>query len=173
MLILCILGVTMGDQCDMSTSMRTDCGWMGIDQAKCEAKQCCWKPAFLLSNTNDIPWCFYPQGSNPCENMTFDWADGPGFDQSFYDKMNALFEQNINIHGKGGVVASPDPNTPGGSYYYHWMRDGALTMRTYMELNGKQLSKIEETMKAYVGWVQKVQAETDPNGFDIRINPKF
>ena len=28
-------------------------------------------------------------------------------------------------------------------------------------------------MKAYVGWVQKVQNETDPNGFDIRINPKF
>ena len=28
-------------------------------------------------------------------------------------------------------------------------------------------------MKAYVGWVKNVQGETDPNGFDIRINPKF
>ena len=28
-------------------------------------------------------------------------------------------------------------------------------------------------MKAYVGWVNTVQHETDPNGFDIRINPKF
>ncbi len=28
-------------------------------------------------------------------------------------------------------------------------------------------------MKAYVSWVQKVQKETDPNGYDIRINPKF
>ena len=28
-------------------------------------------------------------------------------------------------------------------------------------------------MKAYVGWVGRVQKETDPNGFDIRINPKF
>ena len=28
-------------------------------------------------------------------------------------------------------------------------------------------------MKAYVEWVKKVQNETDPNGFDVRINPKF
>ncbi len=28
-------------------------------------------------------------------------------------------------------------------------------------------------MKAYVGWVQKVQGETDPQGYDVRINPKF
>jgi glucoamylase len=56
--------------------------------------------------------------------------------------MNTLFEANINIQGKGGIVASPDPNTPGGSYYYHWMRDAALTMRTYMEINGQKLSVI-------------------------------
>jgi len=46
--------------------------------------------------------------------------------------MYALFDVNINIQGKGGVVAAPDRSTPGGSYYYHWMRDAALTMRTYM-----------------------------------------
>lgn len=28
-------------------------------------------------------------------------------------------------------------------------------------------------MKAYVGWVSRVQKLVDPNGFDIRINPKF
>lgn len=39
--------------------------------------------------------------------------------------------KNINIEGKGGVVASPDPNTPGGSYIYHWMRDAGLTMRAF------------------------------------------
>lgn len=56
--------------------------------------------------------------------------------------MNSLFEANINIQGKGGVVAAPDHSTPGGDYYYHWMRDGALTMRTYMEINNFQLSVI-------------------------------
>ena len=72
--------------------------------------------------------------------------------------MNTLFEANINIQGKGGVVAAPDRSTPGGSYYYHWMRDAALTMRTYMEINNKDLSIIEEKMKAYVGWVKEVQS---------------
>ena len=28
-------------------------------------------------------------------------------------------------------------------------------------------------MKSYVNWVKKVQGETDPQGFDVRINPKF
>jgi glucoamylase len=46
--------------------------------------------------------------------------------------MYQFFDANINILGKGGIVAAPDPNAPAGSYYYHWMRDAALTMRTYM-----------------------------------------
>ena len=71
--------------------------------------------------------------------------------------MYQFFDVAINIQGKGGVVASPDPNTPGGSYYYHWMRDAALTMRTYMELNDMKLPIVEIKMKAYVGWVRRVQ----------------
>lgn len=71
--------------------------------------------------------------------------------------MYQFFDANINIQGKGGVVAAPDPNTPGGSYYYHWMKDAALTMRTYMELNDMRLSSVEQKMKAYVGWVRRVQ----------------
>ena len=43
--------------------------------------------------------------------------------------MRSFFLKNININGSGGIVAAPDYETPGGSYYYHWMRDGALTMR--------------------------------------------
>lgn len=50
--------------------------------------------------------------------------------------------ENINIGNKGGVVASPDTNTPGGSYFYHWMRDAALTMRTFMEINDFKLDSI-------------------------------
>lgn len=87
--------------------------------------------------------------------------------------MYALFDANINIQGKGGVVAAPDHSTPGGSYYYHWMRDAGLTMRTYLEINDFELSKVETKFKAYVDWVKKVQGETDPQGYDVRINPKF
>lgn len=124
---------------------------MGIDQAGCEAKQCCWKPG-------SGPWCFFPAGQNPCENMDFKGTQGPGFDDSFGDKMWELFDKNINIQGKGGIVASPDPSTPGGSYYYHWMRDAGLTMRTYMELLDFDLSKMSDKMKAYVQWVKTVQS---------------
>ncbi len=57
--------------------------------------------------------------------------------------MYKFFDVNINIEGKGGICAAPDRATPGGSYYYHWMRDAALTMRTYMELHNYNLSKVE------------------------------
>jgi len=87
--------------------------------------------------------------------------------------MYSLFDANIDIQGKGGVVAAPDHSTPGGSYYYHWMRDAALTMRTYLEINDFDLGKVETKWKHYVDWVRKVQGETDPQGFDVRINPKF
>ena len=80
-----------------------------------------------------------------------------GFDSSFYDKMYQLFDANIDIQGKGGVVAAPDHSTPGGSYYYHWMRDGALTIRTFMEINDFDRSKIDTKVKSYVNWVRKVQ----------------
>jgi len=146
---------------------------MGINQQQCEGKGCCWRPTNSEGQLGDIPWCFFPSGSNPCEKITWNGINGPGFDQTFYNKMYQLFDANINIQGKGGVVAAPDPNTPGGSYYYHWMRDAALTMRTYMELNDMRLSSVEQKMKAYVGWVRRVQNQTDPYGFDIRINPKF
>ena len=72
--------------------------------------------------------------------------------------MYAFFDANINIEGKGGVVAAPDHSTPGGSYYYHWTRDAGLTMRTYLEINDYDLSKTESKFKAYVDWVKRVQA---------------
>jgi glucoamylase len=87
--------------------------------------------------------------------------------------MKTQFEANINIQGKGGVVASPDPSTPGGSYYYHWERDGALSMRAYAEMNDYNLDVIKTKMQAYIGWVVHIQSEYDPNGVDVRIEPKF
>jgi len=70
--------------------------------------------------------------SDTCDNISWNGTTGMGFDQTFYDKMYTFFDANINIQGKGGIVAAPDYSTPGGSYYYHWMRDAALTMRTYL-----------------------------------------
>lgn len=87
--------------------------------------------------------------------------------------MRNYFLANINIEGKGGIVAAPDYDTPGGSYYYHWMRDAALTMRCLQETNPGSFSDIETIVKSYVSWVIHNQNEADPNGIDIRTEPKF
>lgn len=71
------------------------------------------------------------------------------------------------------MVAAPDNSTPGGSYYYHWMRDSGLTMRLFIELNDYRLEKVDQTMQRYVEFVQRTNAENDPYGNDVRINPKF
>jgi glucoamylase len=87
--------------------------------------------------------------------------------------MRSYFLKNINIQGKGGIVAAPDYDTPGGSYYYHWMRDGALTMRCLQETNTGNFSDISTIVKSYAMWVVNNQNEADPNNQDIRTEPKF
>lgn len=59
-------------------------------------------------------------------------AKDTGFDKAFYDKMYTNFDANLNMYGQGGVVAAPDNVT---QYWFHWMRDGALCMKTYMDIN--------------------------------------
>ena len=83
-----------------------------------------------------------------------------------------MYVKNLNIEGSGAVVAAPDHNTPGGSYYYHWMRDGALSMNVFMDINDNDYTKVSEFMDAYQGWVAKVQKKNDDN-VDVRVEAKF
>jgi glucoamylase len=69
--------------------------------------------------------------------------------------MRTNFLANLNVEKSGAVVAAPDQNTPGGSYYYHWMRDGALSMYVYMSLYSFKYADIQENMNAYQTWVTK------------------
>jgi len=46
--------------------------------------------------------------------------------------MYVKFVANLNIQNSGAVVASPDHDTPGGDYYFHWMRDAGLSQQIYM-----------------------------------------
>lgn len=88
--------------------------------------------------------------------------------------MYNYFLNNIDIGGKGGVLASPDTNVNGGgSYYYAWERDAALSMRAFMEVNDYELEKIEEKMNSYLGWVTRMHELNDPNDVDIRGEVKF
>lgn len=53
------------------------------------------------------------------------------------------------------------------------MRDESLTMRTFMEINDMDLSKIQSKMDTWTQWVLRLQNEPDPNDIDVRIEPKF
>lgn len=115
--------------------------------------------------------------SSSCFGMkaTFDSAHSP-FSEKELETMRSYFMANINIEGSGGVVASPATQTPGGSYYYHWMRDAALTMRCLQESsNEDDYSNLVPYMKSYIKWVIKTQNDLgpDPHGEDIRTEPKF
>lgn len=44
----------------------------------------------------------------------------PPFTSAQVQTMTSFFTANIDIEGSGAVVASPDHDTPGGSYFYHW-----------------------------------------------------
>ena len=83
--------------------------------------------------------------------------------------------QNINIQNKGGVLASPDTMVPGGgSYYYAWMRDAGLSMRTILRTFPNKTSADQKVllqrMYSWAQWVLRVQAQTDPNGIDVRAD---
>jgi glucoamylase len=168
--LLAILGVlgTFAAQCSLSDLEKVDCGYVGIDQSGCEAKGCCW----ATSSVSGTPWCFYGAGQS---TSCFGYASQPQepFSASEVSTMRKYFLANINIQGKGGIVAAPDYDTPGGNYYYHWMRDGALTMRCLQETNPGNFSSIESTVKSYIQWVVNAQSESDPNGIDVRTEPKF
>ena len=95
------------------------------------------------------------------------------FSTSEVSTMRSFFMKNINIEGKGGVAAAPSyATTPAGSYYYHWMRDAGLVMRSLQETSGG-LSEYETILKSYATWVLHTQSESDPNGIDVRTEPKF
>lgn len=86
--------------------------------------------------------------------------------------MRSFFLKNINIDGSGAVVAAPDYNTPGGSYYYHWERDGALSMNALLN-TADSVEDVKTQMDAYVGWVSKVQKQSDPFGESVLTEPKY
>lgn len=88
--------------------------------------------------------------------------------------MWGYFTLNLNVDKTGAVLASPDTHTPGGSYYFHWARDAALTMYTVLTtIPDSSRSDLDMLMQSYAGWVNGTHHVYDPNGIDARIEPKF
>ncbi|KRW99572.1 Six-hairpin glycosidase-like protein [Pseudocohnilembus persalinus] len=188
LVILLLAQQTYSQRCSVEGSDRKDCGKVGSTQETCEKSGCCWNPSpnkdqqnsfftqilayFYGDEDDNYPYCFYPQ--NICEEYNFTPVGTEIFPDDWFDGMYDRYFDNINVLGNGGVCAAPGMGAEtAGSYFYHWMRDGALTMRSFMELNDNDFSKIKYNMNKYVSWVENVQHKTDPNGINILIDPKF
>jgi len=174
LLLLVAEGSIAQEFCSIPDGDKWDCGFSGTNQDICEGDGCCWQPVEKLANsTRDTPWCFHPSNEqNPCDNVNWSASDA-GFSQEYYDKMYANYLANLNIDGSGAIVAAPDQETPGGSYYYHWMRDAGLSVKAWLDINDNDYNKVHPVLDAYVSWVSKVQHKDDPNDIDVRIEPKF
>lgn len=159
----------------VASDQRTDCGHFGTGQQQCEQSGCCWGP--VTPNPDNKPWCYKQNGPGPAPGPGPSPGPAPGpsgcplaytskgapFSEAEVKKMRGYFEKNIDIEGKGGVVAAPDHNTgPGGSYYYHWERDGALSMEA-LQKTASSFSEVKEKMAHYAGWVKGRQQEKTPN----------
>merc|ERR1712123_55321 len=160
------------DRCEIPDTEKYDCA--PVFDA-CEAKGCCWVPA---DTHRDTPWCFYgtdqPSPDDYCKPEMFNWeASDPGFSDSEYQTMYAKYEANLNIDGTGAIVAAPDHETPGGDYYYHWMRDAGLSIKAWMDINDNDYEKVRDALEGYAKWTGIVQHKADPNDIDVRIEPKF
>jgi len=159
-------------ECQVGNLDRVDCGTIQTQEPECIAKGCCWSP---VQDDGSTPWCFYQDGQQgPQECEAFNWeALDPGFTQNDFDAIYENYRSQLNIDGTGAVVASPDTDTPGGSYYYHWMRDGALSIKTWIEINNNDLDVVRREVDPYVDWVEIVQSKPNPNGIDPRCEAKF
>jgi hypothetical protein len=40
-------------------------------------------------------------------------------------------------------------------YYYHWMRDGGLCIKTWLDINDNNYEAVRTELEAYAGWVAK------------------
>ncbi|KAL1499838.1 hypothetical protein AB1Y20_012523 [Prymnesium parvum] len=93
----------------------------------------------------------------------------PPFSSAELLSMSQHMLRNVGVGGTGAVVAADDHHTPGGSYYFHWARDGALTMIS-LQLRGVAT---DAQMRAYAAWEASLTARADPHAIDARTEPKF
>jgi hypothetical protein len=104
----------------------------------------------------------------------------------------SYFLSNINHNGNGAVVAANADQTSNPDYAYHWARDAGISINQVQPLPSLLLPRrvrshhvttlqlirtagitaADSQLKAYVNWVHHVQQDSDPNGIDVRGEPK-
>jgi hypothetical protein len=162
--MLGLLYLVAAQSCDVSSSQKVDCGYAGINQAQCESTGCCWATG---SPGSVEPWCFHKTDASPtCFNLLPANFDEAPFDDASIQRMAKYFLANLNVDGTGAVIASPGavpalPSSCPGGYHFHWMRDGALSIKALMEtanITNISTSTIQRVVQSYVKWVTTVTA---------------
>eukprot|EP00928_Gymnodinium_smaydae_P011922 TRINITY_DN14359_c0_g1_i1.p1 TRINITY_DN14359_c0_g1~~TRINITY_DN14359_c0_g1_i1.p1 ORF type:complete len:578 (-),score=133.74 TRINITY_DN14359_c0_g1_i1:48-1781(-) len=98
------------------------------------------------------------------------------FSQDEMSEYRERFLENLDVEKwGGGIVASPDSDTPGGSYIYEWERDSALSARALLDAVAPSwgIKVISKQMEGYARRTVMQQALRDPNDIDVRSEPKF
>ena len=72
------------------------------------------------------------------------------------------YRANLNVEQSGAVVAAPDDATPGGSYYYHWMRDAGLSIKAWMDINDNDYNAVKDVLEPYLGTIMDCQVGICP-----------
>jgi len=150
--------------CNIPDNQKIDCGYAGINQQQCEGKGCCWVP---LSNGSQVPWCFNKGTVGPTPP-----PPPPGsapFSPAEVSTIMGYFLANVDLQGSGAVVAAPDYSV---GYWFHWRRDGAIALRSYL-LSSGLTPAVDGILQNYVQWELLIHSQSDPNGIDVRGEPKF
>ncbi|KAF9274299.1 glycoside hydrolase 15 protein [Linnemannia elongata] len=129
------------DSCTvLANDVRLDCGTVASSQSSCIAAGCCWTPAY-----DGGAWCYYPTPTNttrptaPDRSTIAAWLSSQ-YSYSVTQLLNALSPSGTVA---GVVVAAQSQSNP--DYWYHWSRDGALTMDVVAKLYAKAVSAGDST----------------------------
>lgn len=76
-----------------------------------------------------------------------------------------------NFQSSGAIVAAPSQSEP--DYYYHWVRDAAISMKSFYEHVCPSLAECDARMRLYTDWIFNAQTQPDPNGIDVLGEPKY
>jgi glucoamylase len=91
------------------------------------------------------------------------------FDLEEYKKR---FLDNINICDLGTIAAGTSSNSgSGGSYFYCWLRDSSSSMIRIQNI--LPFNEYEHILKRFIDFIEKTLSFENPNGIDIRGEPKF
>ena len=78
-----------GLSCSVNRLAREECGYIGIDQKRCEEKGCCWKVDLL------VPWCFKGVTFTGATSKSTDATSksGDSIEKMLKDKMGKIEEE--------------------------------------------------------------------------------